>query len=157
MKQPCLLDIKIGRRLYDVDATPIKIMKRLKKSQSSCSGHFGFRLCGIRYGNGVIFKKQQLMNLTSEEISAHLLHFLGSSPDLRGKIVEQLHEIRTTVMMCNTQLISTSILIAYDFSDFTTIRMKIIDFAHSHIHPIPFDDENYIEGLSSLIEFLELL
>lgn len=48
MKIPCILDIKIGKRLYDDDATPEKKARMLLKSQNSTSSVLGFRICGMR-------------------------------------------------------------------------------------------------------------
>jgi 1D-myo-inositol-tetrakisphosphate 5-kinase/inositol-polyphosphate multikinase len=48
LKTPCIMDIKIGSRLYDVDASPRKIERRVRKSETTTSGALGFRLCGLK-------------------------------------------------------------------------------------------------------------
>lgn len=48
MEQPCIMDMKIGRRLYDDDATPEKTERMIKKSATSTSGSVGFRISGMR-------------------------------------------------------------------------------------------------------------
>lgn len=48
MKCPCIMDIKIGRRLYDIDASLDKINRREIKSSQTTSGSLGFRLCGVK-------------------------------------------------------------------------------------------------------------
>lgn len=45
---PCIMDLKIGRRLYDDDAPPDKISRMIKKSALSTSGSVGFRISGMR-------------------------------------------------------------------------------------------------------------
>jgi 1D-myo-inositol-tetrakisphosphate 5-kinase/inositol-polyphosphate multikinase len=48
MDEPCILDMKIGRRLYDDDATPEKTDRMKLKSENSTSGSVGFRISGMR-------------------------------------------------------------------------------------------------------------
>lgn len=48
MSQPCIMDMKIGRRLYDDDALPDKAARMMRKSASSTSGAVGFRISGMR-------------------------------------------------------------------------------------------------------------
>lgn len=45
---PCIMDLKIGRRLYDDDAPPDKISRMTRKSAMSTSGAVGFRISGMR-------------------------------------------------------------------------------------------------------------
>lgn len=48
MKEPSVLDMKIGRRLYDEDASPEKAARMIRKSAGSTSGKIGFRISGMR-------------------------------------------------------------------------------------------------------------
>jgi 1D-myo-inositol-tetrakisphosphate 5-kinase/inositol-polyphosphate multikinase len=45
------MDVKIGRRLYDDDATPEKTERMMRKSANSTSGTLGFRISGMRVFN----------------------------------------------------------------------------------------------------------
>lgn len=51
MGEPCIMDVKIGRRLYDDDATPEKTERMMRKSANSTSGTLGFRISGMRVFN----------------------------------------------------------------------------------------------------------
>ncbi|OMJ21397.1 Inositol polyphosphate multikinase [Smittium culicis] len=46
--KPCIMDIKIGFRLYDDFATPAKKQKMINKANSTSSGAIGVRLCGYQ-------------------------------------------------------------------------------------------------------------
>lgn len=48
MDEPCILDIKIGRRLHDDDATPEKTARLKAKAETSTSLCVGFRISGMR-------------------------------------------------------------------------------------------------------------
>jgi hypothetical protein len=69
----------------------------------------------------------------------------------------QLRHILSIVQASNLQLISSSVLLVYDLENPSLATLKIIDFAHSHVHEHEHLDENYISGLASFISFIERL
>lgn len=83
------------------------------------------------------------------------------SPPKKQKLIRfflsKLRHILSIVQMSNLQLISSSVLLVYDLENPSLATLKIIDFAHSHVHGHEHLDENYINGLTSLIRFIERL
>jgi len=160
MEEPRILDIKIGRRLYDIDATTIKIEKRMRKSNTTASGLHGFRFCGYSM-DGVIKHKADLFDIIQQEEIFDLLEMFFESKidqiDLIDFFLFEIHRILKTVEASSVQLISSSLLFVYDNSNPKYRCCTMIDFAHSHLHPagMKHHDENYLEGLKSLRVFIE--
>jgi len=48
MVEPCVLDMKIGKRLHDEDATPEKAARMMRKAAITTSSKIGFRISGMR-------------------------------------------------------------------------------------------------------------
>ncbi len=48
LDEPCVLDIKLGQRLYDDDADEAKRQKMIKQTQETTSGSLGLRICGAK-------------------------------------------------------------------------------------------------------------
>lgn len=153
MASPNILDVKIGARLYDIDATSVKIQKRVQKTNTTSSGRHGFRLCGIRTQVLGLLTKTDLCSIDDASIVRYLDHFFASD-FVRSRVVDALNRIKETVVNSYVELISSSILIVYDEFDPTTMKCKMIDFAHSHLHEKPHYDQNYLEGLASFCKFV---
>lgn len=157
MKSPCIMDVKIGAQLYDVDARPEKIASRRDKSKISTSGMFGFRICGILKDSRVCFVKSALSRMSFNEISSVLKFFFGGHPKRQSSAIQALMAIRSDVAKSNTRLISSSILLIYDSAGEGPTFCKMIDFSHSHVLTKPSVDLNYLNGLDSFIRFMRRL
>lgn len=48
--RPCVLDLKLGTRLYDDDATPEKREKMQKNAKGTTSEELGIRISGMKVG-----------------------------------------------------------------------------------------------------------
>lgn len=165
MSKPSIIDIKIGRRLFDIDASPEKVFRRTMKAETTTSGSLGFRICGVKAftveGEPVLHKKQDLMSLTEAGVITTLqLYFSALSRTHRTHLsrlfLSRLRHILQIIQTSSLQLISSSVLLVYDLDDPGRATCKIIDFAHSHLHTDTAHlDENYIHGLASLIGFME--
>ncbi|KAJ1670289.1 hypothetical protein EV182_008305, partial [Spiromyces aspiralis] len=46
--KPCVMDIKLGTRLYDDTASPEKRARMIKKSQETTTWSLGLYICGIK-------------------------------------------------------------------------------------------------------------
>lgn len=152
------MDIKIGFRLHDIDATKSKLLGKIKKSLTTTSGTVGFRLCGMK--NGVWLKKDDLADLNHKQLLHSLSDFFTKIRKvdrhrLIMQVVEKLRVIMHLVAISNVQLIATSVILIYDADRPWMIDCKIVDFAHSHLHDTPHLDLNYLEGLGNLIIYLE--
>lgn len=161
MVLPCIMDVKIGSRLWDIDATADKRMRRQIKSSKCGSGWYGFRICGIRDQLGNRIYARELSTLKKDGISKVLNFYFGNRSNSECKaMVEdclaQLERIREMLQNTNLQLISSSLLFVYDGANPSkTFMCKMIDFAHSHIHKQSYYDVNYLHGLDSFISTIK--
>lgn len=154
MKQPQIIDIKIGSRLHDVDASADKITSCERKSLTTSSFALGFRVCGIR-AIGMSHLKSQLNKLDRDAVKGLLTSFFGYRRTLIAQTLLHLNRIRAAVSNNYVQLISCSVLIAFGEGCDDQLQCRIIDFAHSHIHEHEFSDGNFFCGLDSLMHILE--
>lgn len=153
MQSPSILDVKIGSRLYDIDATPHKIQRRIHKSNTTSSGRHGFRLCGIRTHNLGLLRKADLFHVDDESLAQYLDQFFDTDYK-RSMMLRTMEKIKGSMLQSNVELISSSILVVYDELNPSKMHCKMIDFAHSHMHDHPHLDHNYLEGLASLSRFI---
>ncbi|CAN1171588.1 Inositol polyphosphate multikinase alpha [Linum perenne] len=180
---PCVMDIKIGSRTWDPEASLSYIEKCLKKDTDSSSPLLGFRISGLKvYGDGetkeeVVLKpdRKLLQNLTADEVRLLLKRFVSSNPKLdhpdcsfasvvyggSNGILAQLLELKAwfedqTIYHFN----SCSVLMLYEKTKKKTSDeessgavVKLIDFAHV-TEGKGVIDHNFLGGLCSLIKFI---
>ena len=168
MVEPCLLDVQIGRRLYDEEATVEKRTRMIRKAQASTSASCGFRLSGLRYidAMGIVHVKlkKSMRALSSEELLPTLNLFLQSSDEYRSELIarylERIESIKQAVIHSHGLFYSSSILLLYDGKDPRRWDCRMIDFVHSRLDqqkPSTIIDTNYIEGLECFSNYLSLL
>ncbi|CDH51754.1 arginine metabolism regulation protein iii [Lichtheimia corymbifera JMRC:FSU:9682] len=78
--RPCVLDLKLGTRLYDDDATPEKREKMQKNAKGTTSEELGIRISGMKVYNTIdrawaIYDKQFGRSRTADTILDGLLSF----------------------------------------------------------------------------------
>ncbi|XP_045478524.1 inositol polyphosphate multikinase [Harmonia axyridis] len=121
--EPCIMDIKIGRRTWDPEASYEKIAKEESKF-TECKRELGFCIPGfqvhkISNNELVKFNKDYGKNLNKETISEALKIFLnGETRFCRSLLMQILAPLWRIQKWARTQrrfqLYSSSILIAYD-------------------------------------------
>ncbi|EPX70575.1 inositol polyphosphate kinase [Schizosaccharomyces octosporus yFS286] len=178
MKRPCVMDIKLGRQLWALDASPEKRARLDVVSQLTTSGSLGFRITGIlvadkasrsyatystawgkRIGNDTIL---QGLSVFFSPCSNHLKKFLLE------KFSSLLEDFESDVSSLSVEFRSSSLLLAYDLESLENCtqdfekegsqlyNMKLIDLAHSN-WTLGSVDENTLFGVRSLRECFQKL
>jgi len=180
--KPCVLDLKVGTRMYGDFATQEKRLSQESKSQATTSGKLGLRVCGFqRYSqtDGAFQKVDKYMGRKADEEKFNQL--LETFFTVRGEL--QVSVIRSLLSQCkrlrkviadlsSTRFYSSSLLVIYEGSgeeedDIEEPRLRLIDFANvSHpcldlgeggvkLHEGP--DSGLLLGLDNLVLILKHL
>lgn len=174
IKYPCVLDVKMGQRLYGVDAKPEKIASQTRKAKETTSEKLGARLCGMQvykvkskqfyYQDKYVGRK-----VKQEEFVEALSSFFNNSHSIRYDIIslflETLRDMYEVVSKQDTYMFyATSLLFIYegDLTRKPIAQVKIVDFAHTYIKPKCErneigTDKGFIKGLSTIINALETI
>ncbi|KAJ1720999.1 hypothetical protein LPJ53_004432 [Coemansia erecta] len=125
-ENPCIADIKMGKQMYDLDATPEKRATMEAKMKGRTIVHIGFSISGICRPDEPRFDRQELHKLTLKTIITEgLVPFFETaesavSADYRRFIIEQfIAEIvsyRDVIRKSETRMFSSSLLLVYDVS-----------------------------------------
>ncbi|RKP16043.1 SAICAR synthase-like protein, partial [Rozella allomycis CSF55] len=164
--KPCVMDVKMGVRLYDDEADAAKIEKMKKLAESTTSSVIGFRIAGIKYfrdNQYHVLDKSFGKSLTPGNISTGLGTFFDGIPCRKlslvmDKVINRLEHIKHVVQVKKPRLYSTSLLFYYDFDDPIEANVNLIDFAHSYANKNDYEsDDGFIFGIDNLIESLKIL
>mmetsp|Transcript_12953 Transcript_12953/g.34897 ORF Transcript_12953/g.34897 Transcript_12953/m.34897 type:complete len:369 (-) Transcript_12953:58-1164(-) len=178
--QPCVLDVKIGTRHYDDDATPEKRARHMEKSRQSTTAQYGLRLCGMRTYDAVKNEVQTVGKLSQNKLEphavpAHLRAFFSNGRELRtdaiSEVLQRCEELRAAMAAQRTlSFYSSSVLIVYEGDEIASRELAgaagssrgvaglwLIDFAHTQPRVLPENDDGYVFGLTNLSTFLREL
>eukprot|EP00916_Digyalum_oweni_P015620 GHVL01025644.1.p1 GENE.GHVL01025644.1~~GHVL01025644.1.p1 ORF type:complete len:290 (-),score=41.50 GHVL01025644.1:40-909(-) len=163
MTSPCVLDIKMGKRLYGDDATPEKQQRMIKKAIGTTSEMFGMRISGgkscIEEQQAFCIEKDECISLDFNQLKEVLKHFITPPGQATEKSLEIANHYfgeccKMSDFMQKQKLFnfySSSILFTFDGHTLASPcpRAKMIDFAHVTIFSNCLD-EGYVEGLQNL-------
>ena len=122
--KPCVLDLKMGTRMYGDFASEAKRKSQKKKSKKTTSGKLGIRFCGSQrfsytHGNFETLDKYVGRNADESELKSLLRKFFTCGGALRTEvldhILEEILEIRQTLLdLHQYRFYSSSLLIIYE-------------------------------------------
>ncbi|KAH0785785.1 inositol hexakisphosphate kinase [Histomonas meleagridis] len=169
MSSPCILDIKLGTRSFEIGASPEKVKAQLDHMKNTTTSTHAIRIIDarMRKDNTVTYKCDRVQghNLNIKEVEKLLRTFFPGKR--KHEFIEQICKIRSALLETieifpKMRLYSASILAVYDGDSDAPMRVTIIDFAHAYLDvdveggdsTDPFYDDNAIKGLQSLIDLL---
>lgn len=176
--RPNIVDLKIGRKTYEPDASPEKIRSQTLKYPEQ--DKYGFRIVGMQIYNPwdqaadargyQILNKEMCRQIKDDSSIMKILHSFFSTSDimqkskkdeLRGLVIDIIRKLQTLDEWFHRNefyaFIASSILLVIE-GDTERLRrdsfdLKVIDFAHVRHHNAK--DYNFMYGLSTLVSFLE--
>ncbi|TIB76892.1 hypothetical protein E3Q23_01552 [Wallemia mellicola] len=170
---PNICDIKLGKILYDDDATEEKRERMIKSAMDTTSYSTGMRFTGFKVWNSKTESyettgKEYGKSIKSHELQEALRKFIPTPHTLTleqlklvvSSILKQVQEIRDAVKIMPFRAISSSLLIVHeadseDFLEEQAAMVKLIDFAHTRLTPDDsLPDTNILLGINTLIDLL---
>jgi hypothetical protein len=169
MRSPCIADLKLGTRSFEVDAPLQKQERQITHTEGTTTRTHAVRLIdvAIRKDGDVVRRwnrwegrqigADELRNILQTFVNGRTKEFLDGVETLRRKLTETYEKTP------NLRLYSASVLAVYDGdSPQPPLRVSLIDFAHAYIDvgkeggdPNDQDfDDNALKGLKSLINFM---
>ncbi|KAJ2019357.1 hypothetical protein GGI03_001559 [Coemansia sp. RSA 2337] len=124
-EKPCILDVKIGTRIHDIDATPEKVAKMLGKAQETTTGSLGVRICGMSVQGTTGQERDWFAKLTVDTIrEAFAMYFSAAesmvSAEYRRFVINQfileVEELAAVIKSVETRMYASSLLFVYDAS-----------------------------------------
>ncbi|KAF7846799.1 hypothetical protein BT93_L3719 [Corymbia citriodora subsp. variegata] len=177
---PSVMDIKMGSRTWDPEASEKYIEKCLGKDRNSTSISLGFRISGLKVyqNNEAGFwqpDKKVVYSFNADGVRSALRKFVSSNLSLdpnadadcsyastvyahQGGILAQLLQLKEWFeVQTSYHFYSCSILFFYDresaLDGRAHPRVKLVDFAHV-MDGCGVIDHNFLGGLCSLIKFI---
>ena len=172
--KPNILDVKMGKVLFDDKASPDKQERLRKVAQDTTSGKLGFRIAGATFmknNERVTYGKMYGREATVDNISDKLAAFWPNAKDdeyvllVWESVISRIKELREALSTQNLELRSASVLVVYEgdlpllkhkvenqSEDNVPVDVRLIDFAHTKVADKP--DTDVLEGLDELVRCL---
>lgn len=136
---PCVMDVKVGTRHYDMYATPEKAQYLINKQRGSTADSHGVRLIDakVRRGGAVAaaWDKKQGLKFSIDELQHTLREFVPETlgEQLRARLCAIRDMFAATVQQCHGfRMYAASVLVTYDGdAPERGVRCSLIDFAHT--------------------------
>ncbi|KAL1915206.1 uncharacterized protein VTP21DRAFT_7482 [Calcarisporiella thermophila] len=125
-KKPCLMDLKIGTRLYDDDASEEKKARMQQQALKTTTGSLGIRITGFQVWNEstksyYTFERELGRSLTADGVPDALARFFsadGLTQDQRAMLIErfmdELYAFEEMLREQEVRLYASSLLFIYE-------------------------------------------
>ncbi|KAF4663465.1 hypothetical protein FOL47_005732 [Perkinsus chesapeaki] len=167
MKEPCVMDVKLGDKYWENGYTGAKLQEKLDKVRDSSAGELAVRLTALctngaatgPSGGAWSLSKKECAELgTPSEIITVLRRYIwmdreslgGEASAITKKILEWFE-----VSNGSFEVVCSSILLAFDAAEEKPeMRGKLIDFAHVD-YSGTIGDAGAVKGLRNLVDYWE--
>ena len=157
--KPCMIDIKLGKLLYDaLHASPEKQQRMELLSSTTTTGTLGFRISGMQHytKDGICITQSDKLywrGLNAVDVP-QIFHLFFEGFVALNLVIAELERIQEVIQ--NTcRLIGASLLICHEAVK-TSVRwnVKLIDFAHSTVVQ-DAQEPGVMDGITTLINILK--
>jgi len=162
-KNPCVMDVKMGARLYNYKATDVKKAKMISKGSTSTSEKLGIRLTGVKAighdGKHLTVTRNTGRTATTRlELLQVFTEYIDVAGARRAEVCEAiLSRLRELLEWFTEQrffgFYGSSLIFVYDSHPGSSheTRITLVDFAHvvleSGVH-----DEGFLFGIHQLVQ-----
>eukprot|EP00698_Gefionella_okellyi_P024811 TRINITY_DN8853_c0_g1_i1.p1 TRINITY_DN8853_c0_g1~~TRINITY_DN8853_c0_g1_i1.p1 ORF type:complete len:251 (-),score=48.47 TRINITY_DN8853_c0_g1_i1:191-943(-) len=164
LKQPCILDLKMGTHLTADWAPAQKVLQRAEVARTTTTARLGLRVCGIKISKSAEIVKispSDGKKLTADGLISNLREFFTNGPNWQDRLRHYQHRLDQIAALVQSQqaykFYSTSLLFVYDAAsaDTTGWDLRMIDFAQSQRGGTT--DDGYMTGVRTLRQIMSEL
>lgn len=165
--KPCVMDLKLGKRVWDDNASQDKIEREKKKYPIQDT--VGIRIIGMRvYQRDTktwkyVDRHFGRSRSTEQEVFEGISMFFDQGTTARYELIPVIQEKLITIQKWfeeqdEFRLYASSLLFVYEGSeesDQTQVDLRLVDFAHAYEHNQSEIDKNYLFGVNKLVSYFE--
>ena len=147
-----VLDVKVGAKLYGLDATEEKKARMEQQRIETTSGTCGLRICGMKVWNGVAhdsYDKSFGRSLNVDTIAQGFKVFFQENSNDICQAIEKLENIILVLKQVDCWFGGCSVLIIRSDQG---VFVKMVDFAHSQF--IDYHDTDVEDSILNLVDIL---
>ena len=171
MSSPCIADIKLGTRSYEINAPIQKQKKQISNMIGTTTKTHAIRIIDVRIRNDgkitACWDRNDGRKMDINTFQTVMKEFIPL--DKHSQLISGLKNIHSSLLdtysiFPNLRLYSASILVIYDSKNQQIpLKTVLIDFAHAYVDILseggdPSDhsfDDNSIKGITNLINLME--